>query len=64
VILSLGRFTKTVSDATIGTAIVLAHVVLAERLEQQRRMHSRKLDLRGKFGEPTLPGAAATRRSQ
>jgi hypothetical protein len=35
--LSLGRFTKTVSDATIGTAIVLAHVVLAERLEQQRQ---------------------------
>ena len=60
--LSLGRFTKSVSDATIGTAIVLAHVVLAERLEQQRRMHSQH-DLRGKFVEPTLPGAAATARS-
>jgi hypothetical protein len=35
--LGLGRFTKTVSDATIGTAIVLAHIALAERLEQQRR---------------------------
>lgn len=37
--LGLGRLGKTVSDATIGTAIVLAHVVLAERLEQQRRTH-------------------------
>lgn len=35
--LSLGRFTKSVSDATIGTAIVLAHVALAEYFETQRR---------------------------
>ena len=38
--LGLGRFTKTVSDATIGTAIVLAHIALAERLEQQRRQRT------------------------
>jgi hypothetical protein len=43
--LGLGRLTKTVSDATIGTAIVLAHVVLAERLEQQRRMQPHARDL-------------------
>ena len=43
--LGLGRFTKTVSDATIGTAIVLAHVVLAERLEQQRRTQPPARDL-------------------
>ena len=43
--LGLDRFTKTVSDATIGTAIVLAHVVLAERLEQQRRTHAQSRDL-------------------
>jgi hypothetical protein len=35
--LGLGRLTKTVSDATIGTAIVLAHVAFAEYLETQRR---------------------------
>ena len=43
--LGLGRLSKTVSDATIGTAIVLAHVVLAERLEQQRRTHLLPRDL-------------------
>jgi hypothetical protein len=43
--LGLGRFTKSVSDATIGTAIVLAHVVLAERLEQQRRTYPHARDL-------------------
>ena len=35
--LGLGRITKSVSDATIGTAIVLAHIALAEYLETQRR---------------------------
>jgi hypothetical protein len=59
--LGLGRFTKTVSDATIGTAIVLAHVVLAERLEQQRRADATRT--REKSGEPTSGGAAATARS-
>jgi hypothetical protein len=48
--LGLGRFTKTVSDATIGTAIVLAHIALAERLEQQRRKRTH-LDLTA----PPLP---------
>jgi hypothetical protein len=43
--LSLGRLTKSFSDATIGTAIVLAHVVLAERLEQQRRTRPHPRDL-------------------
>jgi hypothetical protein len=43
--LGLGRLAKTVSDATIGTAIVLAHVVLAERLEQQRHTHPHTRDL-------------------
>jgi hypothetical protein len=49
--LGLGRLTKTVSDATIGTAIVLAHVVLAERLEQQRRTRPHARDL----AAPPLP---------
>ena len=35
--LGLGRFTKSVSDATIGTAIVLAHVALADYLAKQHR---------------------------
>ena len=60
--LGLGRLTKSFSDATIGTAIVLAHVVLAERLEQQRRADATRT--RGKLGEPSSRGAAATVRSQ
>jgi hypothetical protein len=44
--LGLGRLTKTVSDATIGTAIVIAHVALAERLEQKRRSRVRSIDPR------------------
>ncbi|MEO6776920.1 MAG: hypothetical protein ABI467_28545 [Kofleriaceae bacterium] len=38
--LGLGRLTKTVSDATIGTAIVLAHVVLADFLAAQQRQRA------------------------
>ena len=49
---SIGRFTKSVSDATIGTAIVLAHVALAEYFEAQRlqnhgRAAERDIDFAG-----------------
>jgi hypothetical protein len=49
--LGLGRLRKSFSDATVGTAIVLAHVVLAERLEQQRRTRPHARDL----AAPALP---------
>jgi len=39
--LGLGRLTRSVSDVTIGTAIVLAHVALADYVEQQRRNRMR-----------------------
>ena len=50
--LGIGRFTKSVSDATIGTAIVLAHVALAEyfetrRLENHGRAAERDIDFAG-----------------
>jgi hypothetical protein len=34
---TIGRITKTVSDVTIGTAIVIVHVAMADRLELRRR---------------------------
>jgi hypothetical protein len=40
---TIGRLTKTVSDVTIGTAIVIVHVAMADRLELRRRM-ARKPD--------------------
>lgn len=49
--LGLGRFTKSVSDATIGTAIVLAHVALAEYLETQRRARAGSLQDHGRAAE-------------
>ncbi|MEO8840268.1 MAG: hypothetical protein ABI591_14750 [Kofleriaceae bacterium] len=49
------RVTRMISDATIGTAIVLFHVALADRLEQQRRIGDRRRPQRG------LPQADAPR---
>jgi hypothetical protein len=40
---TIGRITKTVSDVTIGTAIVMFHVAMADRLELRRRMPRRPL---------------------
>ena len=39
----LGRITKTVSDVTVGTVIVLFHVALHAREERERELARREL---------------------
>lgn len=44
----LGRITKTVSDVTVGTVIVLVHVALHARQERA----AARAALAGKLGDP------------
>lgn len=43
----LGRITKTVSDVTVGTVIVLVHVALHAREERERELARRELSDEG-----------------
>ena len=55
----LDHVTRMISDATIGTAIVLVHVAMADRFEMRRRTdHDRGANGRG-FRPPDAPRDAA-----
>jgi hypothetical protein len=52
----LDHVTRIISDATIGTAIVLVHVAMADRLETRRHINDDHRDANGLgFRPPDAP---------
>lgn len=59
----LDHVTRIISDATLGTAIVLVHVAMADRLEMRRRTDDDHRGANGLgFPPPDAPRDAARAR--